>query len=125
MGCIPGRKFKRVGVVAAMSGQSILSPLQYDGVMDSKLFEQWFEGCLIPSLPPHSTTIMDNASFHRKKRLTSLAQKYGHNVMFLPPYSPELNPIEQFWAWLKGKLKTVLPLHLEFDDAMRYCFNVV
>jgi len=48
---------------------------------------------------------MDNTSFHRKNSLISLAEKYGHRIIFLPPYSPELNRIENFWAWLKGKLE--------------------
>jgi putative transposase len=52
--------------------------------------------------------VLDNASFHNKKRLHLLAQKYGHKIIFLPPYSSELNPIEKFWSWLKGKLKKVL-----------------
>ena len=93
--------------------------------MDAQLFEYWFEFCLLPQLKPASTAVMDNASFHNKKRLTLLTQKYGHKVLFLPPYSPELNPIENFWSWLKGKLKKILPEYSNFDDALCYCFNVV
>ncbi|MBR1486306.1 MAG: transposase, partial [Synergistaceae bacterium] len=44
-----------------------------------------------------------NASFHRKKRLHELAEEYNVKIVFLPPYSPELNPIEHFWYWLKKK----------------------
>ena len=93
--------------------------------MDAQLFEHWFEFCLIPQLKPASTAVMDNASFDNKKRLALIAEKYGHRVLFLPPYSPELNPIENFWSWLKGKLKKILPEYSNFDDALCYCFNVV
>jgi transposase len=121
----PGKKYKRVGIVAAKSSAGVVSPLQYDGTMDSALFERWFELRLIPKLPPNSTAILDNASFHNKKRLISLAEKHGHKVIFLPPYSPELNLIENFWSWLKNKLKKVLPECEDFNAALRYCFNVV
>ncbi|MEW4153135.1 transposase, partial [Bacillus thuringiensis] len=41
----------------------------------------------------------------------------GHSVLFLPPYSPDFNPIEKTWAWLKGKLRKILPSHASLDDA--------
>ena len=52
---------------------------------------------------------MDNASFHRKNCLNNIAQKYGIKIIFLPPYSPELNPIEHFWHWLKKKIVDLIP----------------
>jgi len=93
--------------------------------MDSTLFEHWFEFCLIPLLPPVSTAILDNASCHNKKRLSLLAHKYGRKIIFLPPYSPELNQIENFWTWLKSKLKKVVHIFDSFDEASRYCFNII
>ena len=125
VGRISGKKYKRTGLVAGMTSNNIIAPLQYDGSMDSVLFEHWFENCLLPNVPPSSTTILDNASFHRKSRLISLAHKYGHRIIFLPPYSPELNEVENFWGWLKGKLKKIVHKYDDFDEALRYCFNVV
>lgn len=122
-GFISGKKYKRTGIVAALMGKKILSPLQYSGSMDSILFEHWLENYLMQNLPPNTTIVMDNASFHPKRRLIPLVQKYGHNIIFLPPYSPELNPIENFWAWLKGKMQKVLLEYNKFDDALCYCFN--
>ena len=117
-----GRKYRRVGIVAAKMGKQILAPLQYDGIMDSSLFETWFETKLMCELPSNSVIVIDNAAFHRKKQLICLAQKYGHRLIFLPPYSPELNPIENFWACLKRELKRVLTFFNSFDDALRYLF---
>jgi transposase len=125
IGEVSGRKFKRVGVVAARMGGEIIAPLQYGGTMNSALFEKWFENCLLPALPENSTIVMDNASFHRKSRLVLLAQTAGHRVVFLPPYSPELNPIENFWSWLKARLRKILPDFEDFDSALSDCFNVV
>lgn len=69
--------------------------------MNGDLFEFWFENCLLPQAPKDAVIIMDNASFHRKKKLAEIARRYNRTLIFLPPYSPELNPIEHFWYWLK------------------------
>jgi len=122
MGAVNGHKFKRTGVVAAQIGKSIIAPLQYDGTMDSVLFEAWFATCLLPSLPDNAFVVMDNASFHRKSKLFPLAEQAGVHLVFLPPYSPELNPIEHFWAWLKRYLRKILPLHPSFNDALCSAF---
>jgi transposase len=123
-GRISGQKFKRTGIVAAKMGKSIIEPLQYSGTMDGELFEIWFETRLLPALPENTVIVMDNASFHRKSKLIGLAQSSGHRLIFLPPYSPEYNPIENFWAWLKCFLRKILPFHSSFDDALRYAFHV-
>ena len=64
-------------------------------------FEEWFEEVLLPLIPKGFTIIMDNARFHRKKRLFLLALAAGVKLLFLPPYSPDLNPIETAWANMK------------------------
>ena len=102
----------------------ILGPFQYDGTMDSQLFEFWFSNLLLPSLEEGTVIVMDNASFHSKKRLFSAAQNAGCRLIFLPPYSPELNPIEKFWAWLKRFLRNILPSGCSFNDALFYAFQL-
>ena len=124
VGQISGRKFKRTGIVAAQMKKGILEPLQYDGAMDSALFEAWFGMCLLPALPEKTTVVMDNASFHRKKKLCGLAEAAGHRLIFLPPYSPQLNPIENYWSWLKRHLRKTLPLFPSFNDALCAAFEV-
>jgi transposase len=104
-GVVSGRKFRRCSIVAAQMDKRVIEPLQYDGTMDSQLFEAWFAMRLLPSLPECTTIVMDNAAFHRKSRLLMLASNYGHSIVFLPPYSPELNHIENFWSWLKRYIK--------------------
>lgn len=121
---ISGKKYRRTGVVAAQMGKEIIEPLQYDGTMDSLLFEAWFESRLLSALPLSTTIVMDNASFHRKSRLIPIAEKHGHTILFLPPYSPELNPIENFWSCLKSRLRSVLYLFDSFDNALSDCFRV-
>ncbi len=77
--------------------------------MNSQLFEKWFEFDLLSMVPCNYTIIMDNASFHRKKKLGEIAERYSVNLLFLPAYSPDFNPIEKFWAnmkkWLRKNIK--------------------
>ena len=69
IGHISGKKYRRVGIVAAQIGKNILAHLQYDGTMDSHLFKTWLKNRLTRDLPSDSVIVMDNAAFHRKKRL--------------------------------------------------------
>ena len=123
-GQISGRKYKRCGIIAAKMGDKILAPFQYNGTMNSTLFEFWFTEQLLPSLEKGTVIVMDNASFHSKKRLICAAINAGCKLVFLPPYSPELNPIEKFWAWLKRFLCKILPSVISFDDALFDAFQL-
>jgi len=94
----------------------------YTGTTDSVLFEYWFENALLKSIPQYSIIILDNASFHRQSALVTLAQSANCEVLFLPPYSPDFNIIEKFWACLKSKLRKIIPTHFCFYDALADCF---
>ena len=121
---ISGKKFRRTNIVAARRGNQIIAPLQYECSMNGMLFESWFEQNLIPKLSENSVIVMDNASFHRKKRLHAIAEAHHMTLIFLPPYSPELNPIEKEWANLKRWLKYNLRQFDTLDNAISYYFKV-
>ena len=121
-GNVQGRRFKRFNIVAAKCGNKIVEPLVYDVTTDSALFECWFETRLLTAVPKGSVLIMDNAAFHRKSKFHTLAENAGVVVLFLPPYSPDLNPIEKFWAWLKLKLRSILHSYDNIMDAVIDCF---
>jgi len=117
-----GKKFKRTNILAAKCCDEIIEPLQYDGRTDHLLFETWFETRLCPVLKKDAVVLMDNATFHRKKKLRAIAEKFEIRVIFLPPYSPDLNPIEKFWSWLKSKLRSILRFFPSLDHAISACF---
>jgi len=115
---ISGRKFKRTNIVAGICQGQWVAPLEYTGTADSVMFEFWFENCLLKEVNEGTTIILDNATFHKKSVLPNLAKKYNCEVLFLPPYSPDLNPIEKKWAWLKRKLREILFRYESFDEAL-------
>ena len=93
-------------LVAAMSRQSALAPLVLDGPMDTISFEAYVEQVLIPELPLDAIVIMDNLSVHKSARMRELLQTAGVQLNYLPPYSPDFNPIELMWSKVKGHLKS-------------------
>lgn len=104
-------------VAAYVEGQ-LVAPMTYQQTMDSTLFEAWFEHFLMPSLTEKSLIIMDNARFHRISVLKDIVEQKGHKVLPLPPYSPELNPIEKIWANIKRELRKILPSYSCFVEAL-------
>ena len=96
-----GRRYKRLNIIAGLCQNKVIAPYYYDWNTTSQWFEVWFEWHLCPHLPPNSVIVMDNARFHRKSEVNRMAKLYGHLVWWLPPYSPDKNPIEKLWANMK------------------------
>lgn len=122
-GRICGRKFARLGIVAGQMAGRIVAPLEYSGCMDSALFEQWFAEVLLPEVPVGKVIVMDNAAFHRKARLRELAEAACRRLVFLPPYSPDFNPIEHFWSWLKRAVADCLRTVSSLQGAITAAFR--
>lgn len=117
---IVGGKKERVSIVAGycLGTKSTIAEFEYSGTMTKDLFTGWFEQILIPKLIPGKVIIMDNASVHKSMELFDLAHSAGCNVLFLPSYSPDLNPIETFWANLKKAIKAVIRKSGSFKEAI-------
>jgi transposase len=103
-----GRRFERENVVGALCGGGHFALECYRQATDGKFFEEWFENRLLEEIPQGYTVIMDNARFHRKTKLRKLARGKVR-LLFLPPYSPDYNPIEKTWANMKRSLCNTLP----------------
>lgn len=78
---------------------------QFDGALDRSIFEAFVERILVPSLQPGQTVILDNLSVHKSAHARQVIEAAGCALRFLPPYSPDLNPIEQAFAKLKARLR--------------------
>jgi len=121
-GEVSGKRYKRTNIVSAQCGNEKISPYIYEWGTSSAWFEVWFEWHLCPHLSPGKVVIMDNALFHRKKPLEKIAAFYGLRIIWLPPYSPDLNPIEYLWANLKRWLKSFASSFASIQDAIRHYF---
>ena len=86
----------------------VLAPLTSEGYCNTDLVETWVEQVLVPELKPGQVVVMDNASFHKSATIQSLIEQAGCRLLFLPPYSPDFNKIEKFWAHLKHYLRKTL-----------------
>lgn len=118
-----GRRFKRRNVIAGLCGKQVLALVTYAWATDSIWFVEWFEHCLIPVLQPNSVIVMDNASFHPKNALRTIAEAYGHRIVFLPAYSPDKNPIENLWANLKTWLRSFSENYKKIQEAILAYFS--
>lgn len=91
----------RTNAIGALIGQVLLTVALLSGNIDTGVFSTWMKMDLLPKLPPKSTIVLDNASFHKGAEMKSLIEQSGHQLLYLPPYSPDLNPIEKKWAQAK------------------------
>ncbi|KYQ26562.1 transposase, partial [Streptococcus pneumoniae] len=105
---ISGRRFERTSIVAGQVDGEFIAPMIYKKSMTSDFFVEWFKTQLLPALKTPHVIVMGNASFHPKNILDELCIQDKHFFLPLPPYSPDLNPIEQAWAILKKKVTDLL-----------------
>ena len=107
-GKVSGRRYQRISLVAGLTNGELIAPMTYEETMTSDFFVEWFKMQLLLTLKTPHVIVMDNASFHPKNILDELCIQDKHFFLPLPPYSPDLNPIEQAWAILKKKVTDLL-----------------
>lgn len=87
--------------IGAIHNGQLFSVGLYNHSINSGIFHHWVKTLLLPQLPANSVVVMDNATFHKRQDVQDLFGNAGHTILWLPPYSPDLNPIEHTWAWIK------------------------
>lgn len=92
----------RINVIGALLAGVLLSVGLTTSNVDADMFNLWLKQDLIPKLPPASVIVMDNATFHKRGDTKAMITRAGHTLEYLPPYSPDLNPIEHKWAQAKA-----------------------
>ena len=98
-----GNSRPRTSLIAGKCGKKILAPFLFDGTTDANWFNQWLEEHLFKELPKNATIILDNAAFHKTSNTLEIINKSPFNMLFLPPYSSDFNPIEQDFAIIKKR----------------------
>ncbi len=81
--------------------------MYFDGNTNEEIFKQWIEEFLTPSLKQNQTIILDNTAFHKSQKTIELIEAVKCNVLYLPPYSSDLNPIQQKWDHVKNLAKKI------------------
>ena len=102
---VPHGHWKTTTFVAALRADGLSCPLVIDGAINGELFVAYVEQQLVPSLRHGDVVVMDNLSSHKRARVRQAIEAAGCTLLFLPPYSPDLNPIELAFAKLKGLLR--------------------
>ena len=103
---VPQGHWKTSTLVAALRHDRITAPCVFDGAINGARFRAYVEQALAPTLQPGDIVIMDNLGAHKVAGVRAAIQARGARVLYLPPYSPDLNPIEQAFAKLKTLLRT-------------------
>jgi transposase len=109
----PHGHWKTTTLIAALCITGIHCSTVVDGSVNADVFEAFVEQVLIPQLRPGDVVVMDNLSSHKRARTRQLIESTGATVLFLPPYSPDLNPIEMIFAKIKQLLRSMACRTLE------------
>ena len=102
---VPHGHWKTLTFIAALRSNRIDAPAVLDGPINGRSFTAWVEQFLAPTLQPGDLVILDNLGSHKGKASRAAIRARGAKLLFLPPYSPDLNPIEQVFSKLKTLLK--------------------
>jgi transposase len=105
IGKVPHGHWKITTFVAALRCDAITAPFVIDKPMNSLIFRTYLERCLVPTLKIGDIVVMDNLSSHKSEDVREIIEAAGATLRYLPPYSPDLNPIEQAFAKIKSQLR--------------------
>lgn len=104
-------------VIAALRPDALTAPAVFDGPIDSSSFLAYVEQVLVPTLQPGDVVVLDNLVVHKQPEVRAAIEATGATLRFLPPYSPDFNPIEQVFAKLKAFLRALKPRSFEDVNA--------
>ena len=102
---VPFGHWKTTTFVAALRQTGLIAPMVMDGPMNRDAFDAYIEQNLIPTLKPGDFVVMDNLPSHKSEKARKALEAVGCQLLFLPPYSPDMNPIEHAFSKFKGEVK--------------------
>lgn len=115
---------RRVSMIAGLCSKEIIAPMIFEGTCNKEVFEGYVETMLINDLKAGQTVVMDNISFHKSAKVKSLIESVNCKIMFLPTYSPDLNPIEHHWFKIKNMIKKTVNKFTDFFQTVNYVLSV-
>jgi transposase len=104
---VPHGHYKTVTLVAGLRLRGLVAQKAFDRPINAASFEDWVEQCLVPTLSQGDIVVMDNLSSHKGPRVEQLIKAAGAELRYLPPYSPDMNPIEKAYSKLKAFLRKI------------------
>jgi transposase len=123
LGEVSGRRTERISLIGGLNQNKWMSPLRLDGSCNTAVVNAWAENCLAPCLQPGQGVIWDNASFHKASRMQEIVEAKGARLLPLPTYSPDLNPIENYWAATKARLGKHKTPEMTLSKAIDFVFQ--
>jgi transposase len=106
-GSVPKNWGDNVTLSAGLTREGLIAPLRLIGAMNGEIFEAYIEQFVVPELRPRDIVVMDNLAAHKRASIAALIAEAGAELVYLPPYSPDLNPIEMVWSKVKSVLRTI------------------
>ena len=103
----PHGHWKTSTLIAALGVGGVRCSTLVDGAVNADVFEAFVEQVLVPELRPGDVVVLDNLSSHKRTRTRELVESAGADLLFLPPYSPDLNPIEMVFSKIKQRLRSL------------------
>jgi len=119
----PVSQGERISTIGALSTEGLIAGMSYEGTLNGDLFLYFLENFLVPQLKSGDVVICDNAAAHKVDNVKELIESKGARVVYLPPYSPDLSPIELYWSKFKhflkkAKARTKENLHQAISNAI-------
>ena len=105
-------------IVAALRPEGLTAPAVFDGPIDNASFLAYVEQVLAPTLRPGDVVVLDNLAVHKQPEVRAVIEAAGALIRFLPPYSPDFNPIEMAFAKLKAFLRAARPRSFDHVTAL-------
>jgi transposase len=120
----PASKGQRISMIGALDINGLLDCMCFGGTLNGTVFSYYIENFLMKYLAPGKTVIFDNASPHKNQEALNLIEKSGADILFLPSYCPDLNPIEFCWSKIKHflrnlKARTAEELYRGYADSLK------
>jgi transposase len=112
-----GNRRPRTSLIAGLINKKLTAPFLFEGTCDTDTFNIWLKQQLVPELKPGTVVVLDNATFHKSPATKEIIDNARCDLLFLPPYSPDLIPIENTFGTLKRHRKN--NDHLSIDDIVR------